>query len=605
MEPGTTTADGRFLYTSNSGASTINQYSTAGGVLTPLSPATATSGSGPAGMARIPAGPGVSRIQQVPALANSTSLTWKVVFNRPVTGVEATDFSLGPAPGSWTIDGVTGSGAGPYTVTARGGSGAATLTLSIGANSVADLVGAPGPAVTRYAPPSPMDASAPGPTASAVTAGGGTSVGTAGTWSLNGLSTTLSYQWQVSSDGATWSNAANVSNTLTYIPLASDIGKALRLKVTGTNSAGATDAFSPSTVVQALPSLLVGNWSSANVSMMSIGANGALGAAVNFTAGTNPRASVATSDGRFAYVANQGSGTIGQYAVSPAGSLAPLSPSSVAMTAPWGLVMTPDNRYVLAVGTAGVRSFSVAIDGQLSAVSGPVAAGTGGRYISMHPSGSWAFVTDDTGKTINVIGIGSNGTLSVASTITLSGTPAPGPTNMTVSPDGRFLYIADASADVVRTYSIDAASGALTAIGTGSVSTGATDPYYLTTSRDGAFLYVGYNLTAQIGQFAINSSTGALTPLSPAAVGATGQYPEGLVAGLDGTSLYSATYTGNAIAQWNIAAPLAADYGRELYAALRQLDRSGAALILVETPPAGAEWEAARDRLRRAAAAFP
>jgi len=59
------------------------------------------------------------------------------------------------------------------------------------------------------------------------------------------------------------------------------------------------------------------------------------------------------------------------------------------------------------------------------------------------------------------------------------------------------------------------------------------------------------------------------------------------------------------IAQWNIAAPLAADYGRELYAALRQLDRSGAALILVETPPAGAEWEAARDRLRRAAAAFP
>ncbi len=47
--------------------------------------------------------------------------------------------------------------------------------------------------------------------------------------------------------------------------------------------------------------------------------------------------------------------------------------------------------------------------------------------------------------------------------------------------------------------------------------------------------------------------------------------------------------------------PAAADYARHLYAALRLLDER-ADLILVETPPASAPWDAVRDRLQRAAA---
>lgn len=44
----------------------------------------------------------------------------------------------------------------------------------------------------------------------------------------------------------------------------------------------------------------------------------------------------------------------------------------------------------------------------------------------------------------------------------------------------------------------------------------------------------------------------------------------------------------------------AAEYGARLYAALRELDRADLELILVERPPESAEWEAVRDRLRRA-----
>ena len=43
-------------------------------------------------------------------------------------------------------------------------------------------------------------------------------------------------------------------------------------------------------------------------------------------------------------------------------------------------------------------------------------------------------------------------------------------------------------------------------------------------------------------------------------------------------------------------------YGHDLYANLRALDANGADLIVVESTPAGPDWEAVRDRLARAAA---
>ncbi len=47
----------------------------------------------------------------------------------------------------------------------------------------------------------------------------------------------------------------------------------------------------------------------------------------------------------------------------------------------------------------------------------------------------------------------------------------------------------------------------------------------------------------------------------------------------------------------------AAAAAQQLFAALREFDAQGAALIWVETPPATPDWDAVRDRLQRAAAA--
>lgn len=55
-------------------------------------------------------------------------------------------------------------------------------------------------------------------------------------------------------------------------------------------------------------------------------------------------------------------------------------------------------------------------------------------------------------------------------------------------------------------------------------------------------------------------------------------------------------------AAWRQAAETPAQYARELYRHLRELDGAAAGLIIVEQPPAAPEWEAINDRLRRAAA---
>jgi L-threonylcarbamoyladenylate synthase len=53
---------------------------------------------------------------------------------------------------------------------------------------------------------------------------------------------------------------------------------------------------------------------------------------------------------------------------------------------------------------------------------------------------------------------------------------------------------------------------------------------------------------------------------------------------------------------WRMLPADPAGYAHEIYAALREADAAGTDLIVLEAPPAGAEWAAIQDRLRRAAA---
>lgn len=57
-------------------------------------------------------------------------------------------------------------------------------------------------------------------------------------------------------------------------------------------------------------------------------------------------------------------------------------------------------------------------------------------------------------------------------------------------------------------------------------------------------------------------------------------------------------------ASWHECPADSASYARHLYAMLRELDQGGYDRIVLEQPPATAEWQAVNDRLGRAAAAF-
>ena len=98
-------------------------------------------------------------------------------------------------------------------------------------------------------------------------------------------------------------------------------------------------------------------------------------------------------------------------------------------------------------------------------------------------------------------------------------------------------------------------------------------------------------------------------PATPLELVATGELPQRLVAqSAPRVRIAVVAYTPQAIAAAEAAGATvtampanAADYGRLLYGTLRALDAAGDDLIVVEAPPAAAEWLAVRDRLMRAA----
>jgi hypothetical protein len=96
-------ASGGALYAASG---SMAQYSVGGsGALAAMTPATVAAGTAPHYLAMRPLGPAPTDIRAVPALSTTGTLTWQVPFNRTVTGLEASDFSLGASAGSRSVTG--------------------------------------------------------------------------------------------------------------------------------------------------------------------------------------------------------------------------------------------------------------------------------------------------------------------------------------------------------------------------------------------------------------------------------------------------------------------------------------------------------------------
>lgn len=144
--------------------------------------------------------------------------------------------------GDWTTAAGTDSATAGYVpVAAEYGK---FLRVRVTATNVAGPTVAFSVASSVVLPVAPVSSDAPVVTGTAqvdVTLSAGT-----GTWTSQQQPTGYVYLWQVSDDGSTgWATAAGTgSATATYVPVAAEYAKFLRVKVTATNTGGSKDAFS-------------------------------------------------------------------------------------------------------------------------------------------------------------------------------------------------------------------------------------------------------------------------------------------------------------------------------------------------------------------------
>ncbi|HKV39220.1 MAG TPA: beta-propeller fold lactonase family protein [Blastocatellia bacterium] len=207
---------------------------------------------------------------------------------------------------------------------------------------------------------------------------------------------------------------------------------------------------------------------------------------------------------RFAYVADNGSGSVSAYTINPATGALMIAPGSPLPSGadPFSIALDPFNRFVyVGNGTAG-------------------------------PAGIWAFkVNSATGSLTLVPG---------------SPFPAPDPGNaynLSVDPSGRFLFAANGTfaEGSVSAFTIDARTGALTAIPGSPFPTGGQQSVGAVVHPNGRFLYVENIFTSNVSAFSIDPNTGILS-LIPGSPFASGSTPNGIAMDPLGRFLITANF---------------------------------------------------------------
>jgi len=263
----------------------------------------------------------------------------------------------------------------------------------------------------------------------------------------------------------------------------------------------------------------------------------------------------------FAYVANEHSASVSQYAIGGAGELSLLAPPTVpAGAVPFGLAITPDSKsvYVVNIADNSVSEYTVnPATGELSAKTpASIAAGGGPRGITVAPDGKSAYVTN---------GYANANTVSQYDIDPVTGAMAPkspatvptgrGPLGVTVTPDGKTAYVTNFNGDAISQYDVDPTSGALSPKSPATVATYPSGaPEAVAVTPDGRSAYVANAVGVGVGQYDIDPVTGVLSPKSPASVYA-GEGPSDVAVTPDGKSAYVTNANfghGNTISQYDI-----------------------------------------------------
>lgn len=281
--------------------------------------------------------------------------------------------------------------------------------------------------------------------------------------------------------------------------------------------------------------------------------------------GSLPLGVAVTPDGKTAYVASLGLGTVS--VVDAASHKVTATVTASAADAVWGLALAPDGSMLYAAVQGGTQTSagSVAIIATASnKVVDQVPVGVGPVYLAASADGSRVYVANQSDNTVSVLDTASR---KIVATIAVGSAP----TGIAVTPDGGTVYVADQAGNTVSV--IDTATETRTA----KIAVG-RGPYGVAFAPDGAKAYVTNHTDGTVS--VIGVAAGSVTSTIPVGIG-----PFGVAVTPDGSRAYvgdtgSASVTQPLVGQAVSVIDLAADTVVATITA-----GTGAADIAIGAPP--------------------
>ena len=240
---------------------------------------------------------------------------------------------------------------------------------------------------------------------------------------------------------------------------------------------------------------------------------------------------------KYAYVTNSTANTVSAYTINAASGVlaASTTPTTAAGNGPYSVSVDPTGRfayvanqssnnisaYSISTGSTGTGALTpIDANGAVAGTQATIAAGTYPLSVTIHPSGKFAYVANQTTADVSVYSI--NTTTGALSAIDANGavagiqaTIAAGtlPYAVTIDPLGRFAYVANYDSNNVSAYTINQTSGALTFVANYTAGTG---PSSVAIDPHGKFVLVTNNISNDVSAYAINQISGVLTSVGAA-----------------------------------------------------------------------------------------
>jgi len=217
--------------------------------------------------------------------------------------------------------------------------------------------------------------------------------------------------------------------------------------------------------------------------------------------------------------------------------------------------------YLVTAGDTTLTAFTVAFGNGALAIDGSTVS-TGQAPVAMviSPTGGAAFVANQTGKSVSVYGVNSDGSLVASNMALVAGT---NPSALAIDPAGKFLFVAnegtsaDPTSGTVSVYSMS--NGTVSEVAGSPFPTeavGATSgsgPVALVVPPVGNYLYVANRFASTVAAFSFDDTTGALTPVANSPY-ATGLTPQGVAVSRDGNYVFVANTGSNNVSVFSICA---------------------------------------------------